>query len=449
MGTPFSQLMSKKVLLYVWTIAAASAVAFSLLLSVGNNFQPDYFSGAALMALVGLISAGLSYSVKKNVIGDMSFIPNLTAIVLYPAWQTVAALAVCELVAKLVSRQRGIKLLFNVAQHVLAMVVATFMFKGLGGEPLGFDNKFNLLAHGMVVVSFMLVNTFCVAAVIALDQKKRILLTWVDANASSLLYDFIAIPFVYGFARAYVDWGAWGAGALLILVVGVRTTYQSKHRLENTNSELLQLFVQTVEFRDPYTSGHSQRVSRSSRIISELLELPKKETERIATAALLHDVGKIHQVFGPILSKTGRLTPEERAVMELHPIKSAELVAKISDLQDLVPAVRGHHERWDGAGYPDQLAGERIPLGARIITIADTIDAMITDRPYRKALGEVEVREELAKHRGTQFDPAICDMLLASPQFSRIFDPSDSGQPLRITGIFPAVRRRIRTPAAA
>jgi HD-GYP domain-containing protein (c-di-GMP phosphodiesterase class II) len=95
------------------------------------------------------------------------------------------------------------------------------------------------------------------------------------------------------------------------------------------------------------------------------------------------------------------------------------------------------------------LAGEQIPLGARIIAIADTIDAMITDRPYRKALGEAEVREELAKHKGTQFDPAICDMLLASPQFSRIFDPSDSGQAIRLTGMFPAVRKRIRTPAAA
>jgi polar amino acid transport system substrate-binding protein len=232
-------------------------------------------------------------------------------------------------------------------------------------------------------------------------------------------------------------------------LIGLRTTYQSLYRLQITNKELLQLFVQTVEFRDPYTSGHSRRVERSSLIIADLLGLKGKERERIGTAALLHDVGKIHQVFGPILSKTGRLTPEERAVMELHPIKSAELVAQISDLQNLVPAVRHHHERWDGAGYPDQLVGENIPLGARIITIADTIDAMVTDRPYRKALGEAEVREELAKHSGTQFDPSICEMLLASPQFSRLFDPSDSGQAIRFTGMFPAVRKRMRTPAAA
>jgi HD-GYP domain-containing protein (c-di-GMP phosphodiesterase class II) len=441
--------MKKIVIAYVLIIAAVSAAALGLLVAMKSTVVPALLLGAVIMTLVGGISSRLSYDVRGSQVGDVSFIPNLTAIILYPAWPTAAALGISVLIAKLLVGQRGIKLLFNVSQQVLAAVVAAFVYIGLGGEAVSIDKAFSLSAHSMVVVSYMLANTLCVAAVIALDQDKAIFPTWIETNASSVLYDIVAIPFVYGFARAYVDWGVWGAAALLTLIVGVRTTYRSLHRLQLTNKDLLDLFVQTVEFRDPYTSGHSQRVQRSSRIIAELLGLPDKEKERIATAALLHDVGKIHQVFGPILSKTGRLTPEERAVMELHPIKSAELVAKIRDLKDLVPAVRGHHERWDGAGYPDQLAGEQIPLGARIITIADTIDAMITDRPYRKALGETEVREELAKHRGTQFDPAICDMLLASPQFARIFDPSDSGQAIRLTGMFPAVRKRIRTPAAA
>lgn len=183
-----------------------------------------------------------------------------------------------------------------------------------------------------------------------------------------------------------------------------------------------------VEFRDPYTSGHSQRVSRFSRIIAQLIGLGPKDIERISTAALLHDVGKIHEIFAPILLKPGRLTPDERAIMELHPIKSAELVAKISDLQDIVPAVRHHHENWDGTGYPDRLEGRDIPLGARIIRVADTIDAMTTDRPYRKALGEIEVRSELKKFREIQFDPAICDVLVVSQGFASFFDQNDSGR---------------------
>lgn len=135
--------------------------------------------------------------------------------------------------------------------------------------------------------------------------------------------------------------------------------------------------------------------------------------------------------------------------MELHPIKSAELVAKISELQDIVPAVRHHHENWDGTGYPDRLKGKDIPLASRIIMFADTIDAMTTDRPYRKALGEADVRAELSKWRGIQFDPEICDKLMASPDFCRLFDKNDNGGVYSLTNIFDLVRKRKRTPAVA
>jgi HD-GYP domain-containing protein (c-di-GMP phosphodiesterase class II) len=438
--------MNKRTFVYVWSIAVAAAAAMVVLVRATGRVDVSFFSGAILMASIGVISTLFSYSVQGGQTANVSFLPNLTAIILYPSWATVAVVGASNL---LLSRRSRLRTMFNVAQYLLAGSVASLLYMGLGGEALKAGDPFRPLAHTSAVIGFLLTNSVCVAAAVALNDEKGFWPTWIEGNRTNILLDLISVPFVYGFARAYIDWGVWGGGALLTLIVGVRTTYQSLHRLQNTNKDLLDLFVQTVEFRDPYTSGHSQRVQRSSRIIAELLGISEKEKERIATAALLHDVGKIHQVFGPILSKTGRLTPEERAVMELHPIKSAELVAKIRDLQDLVPAVRGHHERWDGAGYPDQLAGENIPLGARIITIADTIDAMVTDRPYRKALGEAEVREELAKHRGTQFDPTICDMLLASPHFARIFDPSDSGQAIRLTGMFPAVRKRIRTPAAA
>jgi HD-GYP domain-containing protein (c-di-GMP phosphodiesterase class II) len=109
--------------------------------------------------------------------------------------------------------------------------------------------------------------------------------------------------------------------------------------------------------------------------------------------------------------------------MQTHPIKSAELVSTVSHLKDIVAPVRHHHENWDGTGYPDGLQGEMIPQGARIVLFADTIDAMTTDRPYRKALSEAQVRAELVKFRGKQFDPAMCDKLLASPMFGLLFAP--------------------------
>jgi HD-GYP domain-containing protein (c-di-GMP phosphodiesterase class II) len=132
--------------------------------------------------------------------------------------------------------------------------------------------------------------------------------------------------------------------------------------------------------------------------------------------------------------------------MELHPVKSAELVAKLSDFENIVPDVRHHHERYDGKGYPDQLAGTAIPLGSRIIAFADTIDAMVTDRPYRKGMSAEEVREELLRCSGSQFDPAICDALVNSHVYYQLFTQSDEEPILSITQVLDRVRRA-RTPS--
>ncbi|MBL0940283.1 MAG: HD-GYP domain-containing protein [Gemmatimonadaceae bacterium] len=441
--------MKTSVIAYVYAIVAVAAAALVGTFVSSPAVDWGLAGGAFALTLVAFLGAIFNYRVQGSTFGEVSFIPYLTAIVLYPSWLTIAVVGVGALVAEIIKPKSAIKRAFNVAQIVLASAVSVWVYQALGGISLQVASSFHATPHIAAVVVFLLVNTFAVAAAIGLAEGKSIVKTWSKGNAAGLVYDVIAIPVVYACARAYVDWGAGGVVALCAIVLGVRFTYQSKHQLETTNRELLELFVQTVEFRDPYTSGHSQRVSRFSRIIAQVIGLPQKEIERISTAALLHDVGKIHEIFAPILMKPGRLTPEERAIMELHPIKSAELVAKISDLQDIVPAVRHHHENWDGTGYPDQLKGKDIPLGSRIIMFADTIDAMTTDRPYRKALTEVDVRDELKKWRGAQFDPDICDALLNSPDFGRLFDKNDSGNIQSLTQIIDIVRKRVRTPAVA
>src|SRR5437868_12341988 len=179
--------------------------------------------------------------------------------------------------------------------------------------------------------------------------------------------------------------------------------------------------VAAVEAPVTITDGQSRRGADKARIIARSCGVGGKDVGRIVAAALLHDVGKIHEVFGPILSKPGRLTPEEQVIMRTHPVKSAELAGKVTELRDVVPLIRHHHENWDGTGYPDGLKGAAIPLGSRIIMFADTIDAMTTDRPYRAALDATSVRKELLRFRGTQFDPSICDALLRSAEYSKLF----------------------------
>lgn len=442
--------MKTSVLTYVYGIAAASVAALVFTYHSDPTYSPQLFLVPAILAFVAFVGAISKYRIQGSTFGEISHIPYLTAIVLYPNWATLCAVGMGALLAEMTKKKPAIKRIFNVAQIVLAGCVAVFAYRELGGTALQLDKTWRFLPHAAAVVLFLTLNTYSVAVAIALAEGSGIIRTWAKGSAKGFVVDFAAIFVVYAFGRAYVDWGGWGLTLFCVMLVMLRFTYQSMHQLETTNRELLELFVHTVEYRDPYTSGHSQRVRRFSRIIAQLIGLSPKEIERVSRAALLHDVGKIHEIFAPILMKPGRLTPEERAIMELHPIKSAELVSKISELQDIVAAVRHHHENWDGTGYPDRLRGDEIPLESRIIMFADTIDAMTTDRPYRKALGSSEVRAELIKWRGKQFDPKICDTLLASEDFDRLFDSSDTGSVHSLTQIFDIYRRkRSRTPAVA
>ena len=158
-------------------------------------------------------------------------------------------------------------------------------------------------------------------------------------------------------------------------------------------------------------------------MISPAIGLSDSQIAHVGRAALLHDIGKIYEKYAGVLSKEDKLTPEEWAIIQEHPVDGANLVATMSRLHDCVAPIRHHHENWDGTGYPDGLAGEVIPLAARIIRFADTIDAMTTERPYRQPLSEPQVRSEVVRCRGTQFDPAIADRLLSSPLWVSMFAP--------------------------
>jgi HD-GYP domain-containing protein (c-di-GMP phosphodiesterase class II) len=173
--------------------------------------------------------------------------------------------------------------------------------------------------------------------------------------------------------------------------------------------------AETLEKRDPYTGGHVRRVREYSMSIGRGLGLSAKELERLDLAAILHDIGKIG-VRDSILLKAGRLDPDELEAMNRHSQYGAEILQYVRHLKDIIPGVKGHHEKFDGSGYPDGLRGEEIPRHARIIAVADTFDAMTTDRPYRKALSFAIAFEELRKGCGTQFDGSVVDAFFEAYQ---------------------------------
>jgi putative nucleotidyltransferase with HDIG domain len=177
--------------------------------------------------------------------------------------------------------------------------------------------------------------------------------------------------------------------------------------------------VLAIEARDPYTRGHTERVTKYSIEIARNFNMSREELEVLRYAAEVHDIGKI-SIPDFILNKPGRLTSAERAMIELHPIKGAEILEPLDFLKEALPIVRHHHERYDGTGYPDGLDKDRIPIMARIITCADSFDAMTSERPYRRRkLTVEEAITEIRNNTGSQFDPRIASNFIKLLQHSR------------------------------
>ena len=161
-----------------------------------------------------------------------------------------------------------------------------------------------------------------------------------------------------------------------------------------------------IDAKDPYTRGHSERVARYAVVLARHMGLPAEEVRKVRIAALLHDVGKIG-IDDRILRKPTALTDEEFEVMKTHPVKGALIMGQIPQLKDVIPGMKHHHEKWDGTGYPDGLAGEEIPPLARIVAVADTFDAMTTTRPYQKAMKIGFVVGKIRQFSGVRFDPVV------------------------------------------
>ena len=235
-------------------------------------------------------------------------------------------------------------------------------------------------------------------------------------------------------SRRHMIWGVvalvffalWAALALLVrgasstlrrqtrqLRARSRDLLDSYRRLEESSLEAIESLNATVEAKDPDTAGHSLRVQRVALAIGELLGLEDQRLDALRFGALFHDIGKI-AVPDAILVKPAKLDYWEYARMKMHSAEGARIVGKLGRLRDAVPIIRHHHERWDGKGYPDGLAADEIPLEAAIVGLADSWDAMTTDRPYHRALTPEEALAEIRGGRATQFSPVVVDAFLAA-----------------------------------
>jgi HD-GYP domain-containing protein (c-di-GMP phosphodiesterase class II) len=210
----------------------------------------------------------------------------------------------------------------------------------------------------------------------------------------------------------------WYVRAAVLMLVGwvcgslTQSLLRRVEDLATLNRETIHAFVRAIDARDPYTARHSEKVAAYAVQLARALGLPAADCERIHLAGLLHDVGKVG-LERSVLHKPGKLSDAEWELMRAHPALSAHIIGGVSRFAAFLPGVRQHHERVDGAGYPDGLKGDEISVDARILAIADAYDAMTSDRSYRAALSHAQALQRLLDGAGTQFDPAFVETFAA------------------------------------
>ena len=299
------------------------------------------------------------------------------------------------------------KTIFNVSQYIINAGISGIIYVYTDRMlDFGFE-FFNPLASTVSLVVYLLLNSFFMATLMSILLKEKLYYIW-----KNYLLGFINISLVslLGIVLAF-SYDSYGVGGILLFFIPLmfaRYTFKLYLDMRKNYFETLNVLVRAIEASDPYTSGHSMRVSVYAESIAKQVGLPQNKIDLIKSAALLHDIGKIG-IDKSILNKTGRLEKEEFETIKSHPEIGATIIADLSYLSNISNIIRHHHERNDGKGYPDGLNHDNIPLETSILTIADSFDAMTTNRPYRNSLSLETALKEILDNQGTQFNPDIVD----------------------------------------
>jgi diguanylate cyclase (GGDEF)-like protein/putative nucleotidyltransferase with HDIG domain len=316
------------------------------------------------------------------------------------------------------SRPRIIQVLFNFANLSIAISAAYAVFHSHYAFTLGMRWPLLLAAASS---AYFAVNTMSVSAVIAITGRRNPVQVWKECYLWSFPYYLLGAVIAGGVSVVNHAIG-WQVAILAVPIVywiyRSYRTYLDRLESEKKHSEqIADLHMRTIEAlslaieaKDHTTHDHLKRVQTYAVEIGKDLGVTEAELNAVRAAALLHDIGKL-AVPEHILSKPGRLTPEEFDKMKIHPIVGAEILNRVQFPYPVVPIVRSHHEKWNGRGYPDGLRGTEIPMGARILSVVDAFDALTSERPYRRAMSPAEAMNLLRSERGESYDPQVVECI--------------------------------------
>lgn len=404
--------MGKRITRVHVTVFATAFLGFvSWLASMEEFLRPDW-SGAAFFSLLYLVSELLLVKLPKGGTVSFGFAVDIAALLVFGPF-FASLLSIAGIVGRAISTGFSlIKSIFNMSLTFLTLSVSGFVYSILGGVYFDFDLSRDILPLVAAALTYLLINASFSTLIVAIANNLRFRNTW-QANIKWAVPSFITLaPQGYLMAVVYKYLGVPGASFFFIPLFLARYSFNQYIRTKDAHVSVVQALATALEAKDPYTKGHSDRVAHYTDLISQQLELPEDFVEELHQAAAMHDIGKIG-VPEEILNKPAKLSDTEYDLIKNHPNIGSKILTEVDFLSSIANVICYHHEWFNGSrGYPGELSGMEIPLGARILMVADCYDAMTSDRPYRGALSHWEAVNELVKGSGTQFDPVIVEAFL-------------------------------------
>ena len=304
------------------------------------------------------------------------------------------------------------KILFNACLFIVTISVAGWMFRLAGGTATP-EIRELVLPMAACGIAYFLIDTFGVSIIVALSQGINAWRVWQRTYLWTTITHLVGfVPLGAIIVVIFLHIGIPGVGLFLVPLMLARYSFKLYTDMRKVHFDTVRALTSAIDASDPYTRGHSERVTHYSVAIARDMRLSERRVEALEYAGFLHDMGKIG-IDHYILTKPGSLTDDEWQAMRKHPVIGARIVSDLDFLKGARDVVLYHHERYDGKGYPEGLAGEQIPLEARITKVADAFDAMMSDRPYRSSLGLQKSVQELENGKGTEFDPKVVEAFLA------------------------------------